>query len=82
MTDRFITALLWVLFLVGAATIVVALFLFWQDSQKPTFELIKEEWVCSNSETRSRLIPMPVGKVTVLQPTTTNVCVEYKRIKK
>lgn len=52
----------------------------WQDSQRPTFELKRDDWACTKSEARTHLQPMLVGKVTTLVPMSTNVCLQYSRI--
>jgi hypothetical protein len=51
----------------------------WSDSQKPTTEIRKDEWDCVRTEPRSHLQPMQVGKVMILMPMTSTVCVEYRR---
>lgn len=48
-------------------------------SQRPTIEIKKDDWDCVKSEQRTHLQPMLIGKVTVLQPMTSTVCVEYRR---
>lgn len=52
----------------------------WSDSQRPTFQLKRDDWECTKSESRTHLQPMLVGKVTTLIPMTTSVCLEYTRI--
>ena len=52
----------------------------WQESKRPTFELKKDDWECVKDERRTHLQPMLVGKVTIMQPVTTTVCLEYRRI--
>lgn len=67
--------------LVAAAVVLMAwmFWVFWTDSQSHTFELKRGDWTCSKSESQSSLLPMVVGKVTVMVPTASNVCVEYRR---
>jgi len=62
--------------------IVVMVFLFgWlivtlvQDAYKPTFELKKDEWVCTSTVKETHYVM--VGKVLV--PMTSDVCVIYQR---
>ncbi len=52
---------------------------FYSDSQRPNIEIKKDDWECVKSEQRTHLQMMMVGKITILQPITTNVCVEYRR---
>lgn len=52
----------------------------WKDSKRPTFELKKDDWECVKDERRTHLRPMLVGKVTIMQPVTNTVCLEYRRI--
>lgn len=52
----------------------------WQDSKRPTFDLNRDDWTCSRSESRTRLRPTVAGKTTTLIPVTENVCMEYRRL--
>jgi prepilin-type N-terminal cleavage/methylation domain-containing protein len=52
---------------------------WYSDSQRPTMELKKDDWDCVKFEQRTHLQPMLVGKVTILQPMTWTVCVQYSR---
>ena len=72
--------------LTGSIIVAVAVLLlgalgwvFYTDSQRPTIELKKAEWECVKSEQRTSLMPMLVGKTTILQPRTSTICVEYRR---
>jgi hypothetical protein len=72
----------WVLSLIAAAVVgIIGLVLVsaYRDSQRPTFELKKDDWTCARSEQRTYLRPMPVGKVTTLMPMSMAVCMEYRR---
>jgi hypothetical protein len=72
----------WVIGVVVLAALAVVGLLFWlmwQDSQRPTFVLKKEDWACTRSENRTHLQPLVSGKVTTLIPVTNSVCVEYRR---
>lgn len=51
----------------------------YRESQRPTIELKKDDWECVKSEQQTHWQSMPVGKVMVLQPITSTVCVEYRR---
>lgn len=63
-----------ILAVVGAAG-----FAIWNNDQKPIIELRKDEWSCVEEENRTRLQPMPIGRMTIMQPITSTVCVEYRR---
>lgn len=72
----------WIIRVVVLAALALIGWLFvamWQDSQRPTFELKKEDWACTRSENRTHLQPIVAGKVTTLIPVTNSVCVEYRR---
>lgn len=49
------------------------------ESQRPTIELIKDNWECVESEQRTHIQPMLVGKITVMMPMNSTVCVQYIR---
>jgi len=69
---------MWFYSLLCAAVVALLIWLswfIWTDSQRPTFELKRDDWTCSKAEQRRQL--MLVGKVMV--PTIRNVCVEYRR---
>ena len=63
-----------IVILIGAVGLAV-----YSDSQRPTIEIKKDDWECVKSEQRTHLLPMMIGKVTILQPMTSTVCVEYRR---
>ena len=70
--------MMWVCGLICAAAVALLIFVgwvIWTDSQRPTFELTRDDWTCSKTEQRRQLIW--TGKVMV--PTIRNVCVEYRR---
>lgn len=69
--------LLLVVAIVGILVAVIGAVYF--DSQRPTIELKKDDWECVKSEPRTHLQPMLVGKVTIMMPMTSDVCVEYRR---
>ena len=56
-----------------------ALWVAYNEYQRPTIELKKDDWECVKSEQRTHLQPMLVGKITILLPMTSAVCVEYRR---
>lgn len=51
----------------------------WTDSQSPTIELIKEDWQCTDKKTTILMVPMLVGKVTVMRPQPVTKCIRYER---
>ena len=51
----------------------------WKDRNSPTFELRRDDWVCTASEQRTHQQPMLVGKTTILMPMTRTVCTAYER---
>lgn len=64
-------------FVVAACVALMGLFYFmWHAYTSEEIELIKESWVCSESEDRRSLIM--AGKVPVM--TTKEVCMKYERI--
>lgn len=72
----------WFCLAVVAFILAIVGFVCWSvyaDSQRPTFELKREDWVCSKSEQSPRLQPMPVGKTLMLLPMPQTVCTEYRR---
>ena len=72
----------WVLVGVLAFVIALGALVFiaaWQDSERPTFELKKADWECVKAEHRTHLQPMLIGKMTIMQPITNTVCLEYRR---
>ena len=67
---------------IGAAIVLIltaALWSAYNEHQRPAIELKKDDWECVKSEQRTHLQPMPVGNITLLQPTTSIACVEYRR---
>lgn len=69
--------LLFVVLLIGILVAVVGV-VYW-DKQRPTIDLKKEDWECVKSDLRTHLLPMQVGKTTIMQAITSPVCVEYRR---
>lgn len=72
----------WIEALIVAAIVLILVAIGWgayRNSQRPTIEIKKDDWECTKSEQRTHFQPMLVGKVQILQPMTTTVCVEYKR---
>jgi hypothetical protein len=75
-------AMMWI---PSALVAVVFAFVGWldwsvyADSQRPTFDLKRDDWEGTKSEARSHLQPIFVGQVTVLIPMSTTVCLEYAR---
>lgn len=53
----------------------------YHDSQSPTFELRKDEWVATKSHTETRTMMVMVGKVMVPQIHTVTVVDQYERIR-
>lgn len=51
----------------------------WVDSQRPTFELKRDDWTCTKNETRSQSLVMLVGKVPMPFLVNSTACVEYRR---
>lgn len=51
----------------------------YSDSQRPTIEIKKGDWECVKSEQRTYFQPILAGKVTIMQPMTSTVCMEYRR---
>ncbi len=62
-----------------AAVLALVVWVAWSNSQKPTFELRRDEWFCTKTELRSHLQPMQVGRATVMMPVNRTECVEYRR---
>lgn len=48
-------------------------------SDSPTIELKADEWECAKHETRTSMVPVIIGKVLVMMPMTSRVCVLYSR---
>lgn len=74
---------MWILGLVMAGAVLLAGWvgwIAWQESKRPTFELKRDDWTCTRSETRTRLQPIIAGKVTTTMPVTSSVCMEYRRV--
>lgn len=72
----------WIEAAIVAAIVLILVAVGWgaySDSQRPTIEIKKDDWECVKSEQRTHLQPMLVGKVTIMQPMTSTVCVEYRR---
>ena len=72
----------WIEGVIVAAIVLVVVAVGWgaySDSQRPTIEIKKDDWECVKSESRTHLQPMLVGKITILQPITNTVCMEYSR---
>lgn len=75
-------ALGWIIVTSTVVVVVLIAWIFWSvwsDSQRPTFELKRDDWICTKSENHTRLQPTLAGKVTTLVPVTTTVCIEYTR---
>ena len=53
----------------------------YNERKRPTIEIKKDEWDCIVSEKRTHLQTMIIEKMTMLQPITSDVCVEYRRHK-
>jgi hypothetical protein len=49
----------------------------YNERQQPPVELKKDDWVCAKSEQRTTWQTRVVGEVTITQPITSTVCVEY-----
>ena len=65
-----------------AAIILIGAAIGWEaynDIQRPTIEIKKDDWECVKSEQRTHLQPMLIGNITILQPITSTVCLEYMR---
>lgn len=62
-----------------ALILVAVLFGAYVDHKRPTIEIKKDDWECIKSEKRTHLQPILTGKVTIMQPMTRTVCVEYRR---
>jgi hypothetical protein len=53
---------------------------FFVDSQKPTLELKKEEWVCTDNRKLESTYYVKVGAVMVPHKSYSDVCFNWKRI--
>lgn len=73
-------ALIELLIVIAILGILVAIGVaFYSDSQRPTIELIKDDWACVESEQRTHIQPTLVGKVIIMMPIRSTVCVKYIR---
>lgn len=62
------------------ATVGWVLWSAWVESQRPTFELKRDDWACTRNEPRTHLQLILVGRSLVPVPTTTDVCLQYSRV--
>lgn len=49
------------------------------ETNKPTISLIKEDWECTKTESRTQIMPTHVGKTTIMVPRTYDACMRYER---
>lgn len=66
--------------------VIVALFAFivWAwvvQYRAEKMELVKSDWSCTQESTKVILVPMVVGKVTVMRPQPMTQCDNWERIK-
>jgi len=57
---------------------LVAVFLI-ADLFSPTFSLRKDQWACRKEGSSTTLMPMIVGKSTILMPQTTEECILWEK---
>lgn len=67
---------LWFLGIMLLFVVAVGIFLY-QDSQRPTFELFKAEWSCTQEESYTSMQYSPPLKMAV--PVTRIRCINYQR---
>lgn len=48
-------------------------------NKHPSYTLYESEWTCTKSHQTVTMIPVQVGKTTILQPIPTTICDEYTR---
>jgi hypothetical protein len=77
------SVMLWTLFVILAACVAAIGAFFWQRAFPPeTFELRADAWTCTASHVESGTRTIFAGKVPIVQPYTTTVCDNWKRMGK
>lgn len=68
-----------VLFFIGVFFIFIpaVVYSWWKDSQSPTFELRKDDWVCSAHENRAVTTYIMAGKVMVPSTSYQKYCTQW-----
>lgn len=72
-------AMVWVILLLIAVSIALVVGLAYRAIFNETITLNKAEWKCTKSELVHGTVLMPIGKVVMPMPQTTNECFEYQR---
>ncbi len=58
---------------------IIAPFAIWKDSQRPTFELKKDDWTCARAHQEQTTTYVKSGSVMIPVTSTYDVCDMYKR---
>lgn len=69
----------WAFGVFAVSAVLAVCMVFISTSQKPTFTLIKEEWVCNRSHNETTTTMIMSGKVLVPIISTHSVCDNYSR---
>lgn len=72
----------WIEVVTVTAIVLILVAVGWgvySESQRPTIEIKKDDWECVKWEQRTHLQPILIGKMTIMQPMTNTICVEYRR---
>lgn len=72
----------WILIIMVSVLIVAIPFgisAWYKDSKRPTFDLKKDDWVCTKFHREASTYYITVGKVLLPQTTTTEVCDQWTR---
>lgn len=70
---------LWALFFAVVAVLFLFLYRAYLDSKSPTFELKKDEWVCTEWRTETYIVMQLIGKVMIPTVHTRKVCVRWEK---
>jgi hypothetical protein len=64
------------LFVVVAGLLYVAC---WPSKNKQYYSLDQSQWICSQSHQETIMVPMLVGKTTMIMPETSTVCTQFSK---
>jgi hypothetical protein len=67
--------------LIGITALVAGwcFYMVWESETSEHYELAKSEWSCTQSSTQTILVPMLVGKTTIIMPQVSTMCINYSR---
>jgi TRAP-type C4-dicarboxylate transport system permease small subunit len=54
-------------------------YMVWESETSEHYELAKSDWSCTQSSTQTSMVPMLVGKTTIIMPQVSTVCTNYSR---